>query len=261
MRNLTLIFALIIGTTLALSAQRGGISSNSNTGSNNNSSLRGNSNLNRNPNLGNPSTRSGHKENYGRDGRTRPGSYGNTNNGRSGRHGSGHHNNHYGHNNNHHNNHHGHNNNHGHHSGHGHHTTVVHHNNNHHGHHGHGHNVVTVSRHGHNYNGYCSYTNHNYGWRPVCVNDFNTGCYSIRSCGFDSDRLRAAKRFVRNHYVSSHQIADIMDMFSFESTKLSFAKYAFHRTCDVQNYGIVFDYLTFNSSRRELDCYIRDYRW
>lgn len=245
MKNLTLIFALIIGTTLALSAQRGGISSNSNTGSNNNSSLRGNSNLNRNPNLGNPSTRSGHAENYGRGGRTRPGSYGGyTNNGRNGRHGNGHYNNHHGH----HNNHHGH-------------TTIVHHNTHHHGHHsGHRPHVV-VNHHGHYYNGYCNYVNHNYGWRPVCVNDFNAGCYSIRRCGFDSDRLRAAKRFVHNHYVSAHQIADIMGMFSFESTKLAFAKYAFHRTCDVQNYGIVFDYLTFNSSRRELDCYIRDFQW
>lgn len=235
MKNLPLIFALIIGTTLALSAQRGGISSNSNIGSNNNSSLRGNSNLNRNPNLGTTSTtRSGRTENYGRGGRNRPGSYGNTN----GRLGNGHR---YGH-------------------GHGHNTTIVNHNHNY-NHYGNPRPNVVVTYHGHYYNGYCNYANHNYGWRPVCVSDFNAGCYSIRRCGFDSDRLRSAKRFVNNYYVSAHQIADIMCMFSFESTKLAFAKYAFHRTCDIQNYGIVFDQLSFNSSRTELDCYIRDFHW
>jgi hypothetical protein len=67
--------------------------------------------------------------------------------------------------------------------------------------------------------------------------------------------------FVDHNYVSAHQIADIMSFFSFESTRLKFAKYAFHRTCDIQNYGVVFAELTFNSSRRELDCYIRDYHW
>ncbi|BDS09702.1 DUF4476 domain-containing protein [Aureispira anguillae] len=240
MKNLTLIIALIIGTTVALSAQRGGgLNSNSNSGSNN-SSLRGNSNLNTNPNLG--STHRGGTSSYGRDGSSRPGSYGTARRGRGNGHHHNHHNSHHGHHNNNHNHHHG------------------HHNNHHHGH-GHHNHVVTVNYHGHHYNGYCSYTNHNYGWRPVCVADFNAGCYSIRSCGYDRDRLRAAKRFVRYNYVSSYQIADIMRMFSFESTRLAFAKYAFHRTCDVQNYGIVFDYLDFNSSRRELDCYIRDYRW
>ena len=135
----------------------------------------------------------------------------------------------------------------GHHAGHGHNS------------HGNGHRVS--SRHGHRYVGYCNYTNHNYGWSPVNVSIYNGCRQRLRSCGFESDRLREAMAFVDRYYVSSHQIADIMHCLNFESSRLEFAKYAFHRTCDVQNYGVVFGELTFNSSRRELDGYIRDYNW
>jgi hypothetical protein len=264
MKNITLIIAFIIGTSFALSAQRGG-TTNTNTNSGLDKDNRGNSTI---------STKNrGGASNHGRTGNGRPtghatngspsnngrggGHYNNGHNNNNGHHNNGHYNN--GHNNNgHHNN--GHNNGH-HNNGHnnGHHNNGHnngHHNNGHHnnGHHNNGH-------HGHNYNSYCNYSNHNYGWNAVCVTDFNIGCRSIRSFGYDSDRLRSAKRFVRNNYVSSHQIADMMRMFSFESTKLEFAKYAFHRTCDVQNYGTVFNHLGFNSSRRDLDCYIRDFQW
>jgi len=222
MKNLTLIIAFIIGTSFILSAQRGD--------SNNN--IRGNSTLNRNP-----ASRGG--SSYGRTGNSRPNNYGNNNNG-----------------------HHSNNN-----RPHGNVNNGYRGNNN--RPYGHVNNVrpnnvnviLTTNRHGHNYNGYCRYTNHNYGWLPVSIVNFNIGCRSIRSYGYDSDRLRSAKHFVRNNYVNAHQIADIMLMFSFEKTKLEFAKYAFNKTCDVHNYGVVFDQLTFNSSRRDLDYYIRDFQW
>jgi hypothetical protein len=269
MKNITLIIAFIIGTSFALSAQRGG-TTNTNTNSGLDKDNRGNSTI---------STKNrGGASNHGRTGNGRPtghatngspsnngrggGHYNNGHNNNNGHHNNGHYNN--GHNNNgHHNNGHnnnGHNNNGHHNNGH----NNGHHNNGHNnGHHNNGHNNGhhNNGHHGHNYNSYCNYSNHNYGWNAVCVTDFNIGCRSIRSFGYDSDRLRSAKRFVRNNYVSSHQIADMMRMFSFESTKLEFAKYAFHRTCDVQNYGTVFNHLGFNSSRRDLDCYIRDFQW
>jgi hypothetical protein len=253
MKNITLIIALIIGTSFALSAQRGGgANNNNNSNSGFDNDTRGNATL--------TTTKGGSRPNsYGNNnngrGGNRPNGYGNNNGGRPNNNGHhGHNNNgHNGHNNN---GHHGHNNN-GHHG----HNNNGHHGHNNNGHHGHNVSYNGGRPHGHNYNGYCNYSNHTYGWRPVCVASFNVGCRSIRSCGYDSDRLRSAKRFVRNNYVNAHQIADIMMMFSFESTKLEFAKYAFHRTCDIQNYGAVFNTLSFNSSRRNLDCYIRDFQW
>lgn len=234
MRNIALILTLIIAATYSLSAQRGGMSSNPNMGGNSssNSSVR-NGNISTNPNLGSSTSARG---NQSRRGGQRPGSYSSgAYNSRPGGRPS------Y---------------NHGHH--HGNHT---HHGNGH--HHGHvqtgGHVHVNVNHSVHHYAGYCSYRRHYYNWAPVCRSAFNTGCYSISSCGFDSDRLRAAKFFVRRNYVTVGQICHIMSMFSFESSRLAFAKYAFGRTCDIQNYHLVFNQLSFNSSRRALDCYIRDF--
>jgi hypothetical protein len=237
MKNLTLVLAFIIGTSFAMTAQRG--SSNSNN-RDNNSNYNNSSQLNRNPNLGQTNKRRG--------------SGNNRHNYNSGNHHNNHNSHHSSHNN-HHNSHHSSHNNHynGHHNNHNSHYG---HNNGHNSHHNN--HSTHVSFHG-NSHGYGHYSNHNHGWNSVCVADFNRGCSSIRHYGFDSDRLCAAKRFASNHHLTVNQVREIMHMFTFESTKLKFAKYAFGRTCDVQNYYLVFDCLTFNSSRRELDCYINNH--
>lgn len=108
-----------------------------------------------------------------------------------------------------------------------------------------------------NNQGYGHYNCHNYGWRPVCASSFTSGCQSIRHYVFDNDRLMAAKRFASHNYLSVQQVCQIMRMFTFESTKLKFAKFAFGRTCDIQNYYLVYNCLTFNSSRRDLDSHIQ----
>jgi hypothetical protein len=253
MKNAIYILALLLSTSFILSAQitEPLTSNNSEHIDNGYDHRRGTDYNHRNGNYNdgrNGNYNDGHSGNYndGRNGNYNNSRYGNdgrrTNNGRygnnNGRHGG------YGHGG------HGH----GHNGGYGH-----GHNGHHAGHGGHGHHVG--NRHGHRYVGYCNYTNHNYGWTPVSVSIF-TGCRQrIRRCSFESDRLREAMIFVDRYHVSAHQIADMMRYFDFESTKLEFAKYAFHRTCDIQNYGIVFNEFAFNSSRRELDCYIRDYVW
>jgi hypothetical protein len=170
---------------------------------------------------------------------------------------NGHHNNHNGHHNNHnghHNNHNGHHNNHyGHHNNqNGHHNNHYGHNNNHYGHYNNHYGYYSGQGFGH-------YACNNYGWAAVCATDFNLGYNSIRHYAFDRDRLTAANRFARNHHLTVKQVRKIIHMFTFESTKLKFAKYAFGRTCDVENYHLVFDCLTFNSSRRELDRYINNH--
>ena len=111
----------------------------------------------------------------------------------------------------------------------------------------------------HGQHNYGHYTCHNYGWRPVCTANFNSGCHSIRNYTFDNERLRAAKRFAQYNYLTVQQICQIMHLFTFESTKLKFAKFAFGRTCDIQNYYQVYDRLTFGSSRRALNSYIQQY--
>ena len=73
---------------------------------------------------------------------------------------------------------------------------------------------------------------------------------------FDENRFVAAKRFVRNQHLSVNQVIKLMHVFTFEKTKLKFAKYAYKKTFDTQNYFRVFDFLFFEKSRRELDRFI-----
>jgi hypothetical protein len=99
----------------------------------------------------------------------------------------------------------------------------------------------------------------NYGWQPVSAASFNNGYQSIRKYTFDSDRLSAANRFVAYNYFTVQQICQMMQLFTFECTKLKFAKMAFGRTCDIQNYYQVYGYLNFPLSRKDLDRYIQQH--
>ena len=94
------------------------------------------------------------------------------------------------------------------------------------------------------------------GWRPISPQNFNLGYASIMRYVFDENRFIAAKRFVRNQHLSVNQVIKLMHVFTFEKTKLKFAKYAYKKTFDTQNYFRVFDFLFFEKSKRELDQFI-----
>jgi hypothetical protein len=51
-----------------------------------------------------------------------------------------------------------------------------------------------------------------------------------------------------------------MMLFSFEGTRLDFAKFAYGRTYDIGNYYMVNDAFTFETSIDELNDYINGYR-
>lgn len=73
---------------------------------------------------------------------------------------------------------------------------------------------------------------------------------------FDNDKLMVAKQGLNNIWVSASQIKQIMEMFSFESNRLEFAKYAWSFCGDQQQYYLVNDAFSFSGSIRELDNYI-----
>ena len=94
------------------------------------------------------------------------------------------------------------------------------------------------------------------GWRPISSHNFNLGYSSIIRYVFDENRLVATKRFVRNQHLSVNQVIKLMNVFTWEKTKLKFAKYAYSKTYDTENYFRVFDFLFFETSRIELDKFI-----
>lgn len=79
---------------------------------------------------------------------------------------------------------------------------------------------------------------------------FNT----IKSESFSSSQMEAAK--VPGRCFSTEQIRQVMGFFSFEESKLEFAKWAYARCVDQDNYTNLRSALTYSSSRSELSQFI-----
>jgi hypothetical protein len=85
---------------------------------------------------------------------------------------------------------------------------------------------------------------------------FASALRSIKLQSFDSDQIRVAKQIIRQNGVSSHQMVEIMELLSFESSRLEIAKYGYQFVGDPENYFVVNDVFWFSSSVRELDRFI-----
>lgn len=79
---------------------------------------------------------------------------------------------------------------------------------------------------------------------------------SISSKNFDNSRLEIAKQAANTKCLKSSQVRDIMKLFSFEETRLEFAKFAYKKTIDKENYFLVNDAFQFETSVSELNEYI-----
>lgn len=85
---------------------------------------------------------------------------------------------------------------------------------------------------------------------------FNAALRAIQNQAFDADQVRMAKQIIRTNAVSSQQIAEMMRLMSFESSRLELAKFGYNFVADPQNYFVVNDVFWFSSSIRELDRFI-----
>jgi hypothetical protein len=79
---------------------------------------------------------------------------------------------------------------------------------------------------------------------------------SIQKQSFSDNKMNVAKTFLKNKCLSVSQIKDVMGLFSFEGDKLSFAKLAYDRCVDKENYYMVSDAFSFSSSNDELTDFI-----
>lgn len=79
---------------------------------------------------------------------------------------------------------------------------------------------------------------------------------SIKNQSFDSERLKIAKNTAKQLNLTSAEVLEITKLFSFESSRLDFAKYAYDYTTDKTNYNIVLSAFQFSSSTSELQDYI-----
>ena len=93
---------------------------------------------------------------------------------------------------------------------------------------------------------------------PSCMPmpDFNRAFAVIQGETFENSKLSTAKQITSNNYLCVAQIVQICKLFSFENTKLDFAKYAYHYCVDKNNYFQLNEVFTYSSSKDELRKYI-----
>lgn len=91
---------------------------------------------------------------------------------------------------------------------------------------------------------------------PMSSAEFANAKSSVQKQSFEDGKLKVAKQIMSSNCMSVAQVKEIMAMFSFEETKLEWAKFAYGKTTDPQNYYQLNDGFTFSSSVDELNEYI-----
>jgi hypothetical protein len=93
-------------------------------------------------------------------------------------------------------------------------------------------------------------------YQVMSPQDFYQLKYSISCKSFDNTKLTIAKQALMGNYLTSAQVSELASLMTFENTKLELAKFAYARTIDKQNYYIVNNVFTFESTIDELTDYI-----
>lgn len=91
---------------------------------------------------------------------------------------------------------------------------------------------------------------------PMSPEDFGDLKQSLASKTFEETKFNMAKQVLKDRCMTVSQVKQMMLLFTFEQTRLDFAKFAYDRTYDVGNYFKVNDAFTFESSIEELNEYI-----
>ncbi len=92
---------------------------------------------------------------------------------------------------------------------------------------------------------------------PMNSTEFADAKKSISSKPFEDTKKTIAMQIADNNCLSVDQIKGIMGLFSFEDTKLEYAKYCYGRCSDKKNYYKVNDAFTFDASAQELNDFIK----
>jgi hypothetical protein len=87
--------------------------------------------------------------------------------------------------------------------------------------------------------------------------DFQASTIAISNAPFDGIKLTQAKKMVETHCLYSRQIAEVLHILNYDSSKLTLAKDAYKHCYDPENYSDVRDAINSNKSREDLDRYIQ----
>jgi hypothetical protein len=91
---------------------------------------------------------------------------------------------------------------------------------------------------------------------PMDANGFRAARESVSKASFEDTKLSTAKTILSSNCFSADQVITICNLFSFEESKLNFAKFAYSKCTDAGNYFKVGNIFNFDASREELNNYI-----
>lgn len=91
---------------------------------------------------------------------------------------------------------------------------------------------------------------------PMAPADFTNAKASVEKQAVDDSKLKVAKQIANSNCLTTAQVKEIMQLFTMESAKLEWAKFAYGKTVDPGNYFQLNDEFMFNSSVDELNKYI-----
>lgn len=92
---------------------------------------------------------------------------------------------------------------------------------------------------------------------PMNSGDFNAALQTIAKVSFEDTRLETAKTILSTNCMSTSQINQLLQKFSFASNKLELAKFAYDYCIDPRNYFKVVNTLTFDSDKQDLNSYLQ----
>jgi hypothetical protein len=88
------------------------------------------------------------------------------------------------------------------------------------------------------------------------TNDFGTLKQMVRNASFEETRMTLIKQAIGDRFITAQQVLELMQMMSFESTRLELAKWAYPKALDSENYFIVNQGFSFSSSINDLANFI-----
>ena len=88
-------------------------------------------------------------------------------------------------------------------------------------------------------------------------NQFQDLILQLRNSSFESDKFSIAKQAIRSNYMSVDQIGGIIMEFSYESSKVDFAKFAYPYCIDQQNYYQLNSAFSNSNSIQELENFLK----
>ncbi|ANE50369.1 DUF4476 domain-containing protein [Flavisolibacter tropicus] len=90
---------------------------------------------------------------------------------------------------------------------------------------------------------------------------FNQFLQQVKTQWFNNGKMNTAKDGLSRNYFATSQVRQVLQLFSSENDKLELAKLAYRNTVDQRSYYQLYDVFSFQSTKDELDRYIKDYRY